>query len=257
MKAERPGCRTSGCSARMRRAPPDRAGARTRSASGRSRQRAGRSACAMNGWSVLCKPSSRPVGRRGDLRHQRARRARAARSAASSSRRHWPGSMSFCSRAKVTGRPVAAASCSIHASSRLLAASRSDASSKHAVAGVAERAADAEQLVLGAANVPGTGSPSIARCSSVRDVVKPSAPAAMPSRTIAAMRGDVVGGRRLVLRAALAHDVGAHRAVRHLRADVERARHRVERVEVLGEALPGPARCPRRARCRGCPRRPP
>ena len=49
------------------------------------------------------------------------------------------------------------------------------------------------------------------------------------------------GVGRLVLRAALAHHVGAHRAVRHLRADVERARHALERVEVLGEALPLPA----------------
>ena len=38
-----------------------------------------------------------------------------------------------------------------------------------------------------AANVPGTGSPSMARWRSVREVVNPSAPAATPSRTIAAM----------------------------------------------------------------------
>jgi hypothetical protein len=37
------------------------------------------------------------------------------------------------------------------------------------------------------ANVPGTTSPSIARCTSVRDIEKPSAPASMPSRTIAAI----------------------------------------------------------------------
>ncbi len=37
------------------------------------------------------------------------------------------------------------------------------------------------------AKVPGTGSPSTARCSMVREVVKPSAPAAMPSRTMRAM----------------------------------------------------------------------
>ena len=38
-----------------------------------------------------------------------------------------------------------------------------------------------------AAKVPGTGSPSMARWASVRDVEKPSAPAAMPSRTMSAM----------------------------------------------------------------------
>ena len=37
---------------------------------------------------------------------------------------------------------------------------------------------------------------------------------------------------------ALAEHVGADRAVRHLRRDVEHARHAVERVEVLGERLP-------------------
>ena len=40
---------------------------------------------------------------------------------------------------------------------------------------------------------PGTGSPSIARCAIVRDVETPSAPASMPSRTIAGHRRDVVG----------------------------------------------------------------
>ena len=37
------------------------------------------------------------------------------------------------------------------------------------------------------AKVPGTGSPSLDRCSMVREVEKPSAPAATPSRTMAAM----------------------------------------------------------------------
>ena len=49
-----------------------------------------------------------------------------------------------------------------------------------------------------------------------------------------------VGGRRLVPRAAVAHDVGADGAVRHVRRDVDRARQLLERVEVLGEALPLP-----------------
>jgi len=35
--------------------------------------------------------------------------------------------------------------------------------------------------------VPGTGSPSTARCTSVREVEKPSAPASIPARTIAAI----------------------------------------------------------------------
>ena len=62
----------------------------------------------------------------------------------------------------------------------------------------------------------------------------------MPSRDDVGHRREVVGRRRARARAALAHHVGAHRAVRHLRADVDRARPLGERVEVLGERLPAP-----------------
>ncbi len=51
---------------------------------------------------------------------------------------------------------------------------------------------------------------------------------------------DVVGGRFLVARPALAHHVGAQRAVRHLRADVEHARHLLDRVHVFGKRFPAP-----------------
>ena len=51
-------------------------------------------------------------------------------------------------------------------------------------------------------------------------------------------RVDVVAGGVVVR--ALTHHVGAQRGVRHVRADVERARHALERVEVLGERLPVP-----------------
>ena len=50
-----------------------------------------------------------------------------------------------------------------------------------------------------AANVPGTGSPSMARWAIVRDVDTPSAPASIPSRTmraIAAMSSEVAGSLR-------------------------------------------------------------
>ena len=50
-----------------------------------------------------------------------------------------------------------------------------------------------------AAKVPGTGSPSTAVCMMVREVEKPSAPASMPSRTIAAicsMSSGVAGSLR-------------------------------------------------------------
>ena len=50
-----------------------------------------------------------------------------------------------------------------------------------------------------AAKVPGTGSPSMARWARVRLVEKPSAPASMPARTMAAiasMSSDVAGSLR-------------------------------------------------------------
>jgi len=39
---------------------------------------------------------------------------------------------------------------------------------------------------------------------------------------------------------ALSHDIGADRSVRDLRTHVDRARHSIERIEVLGKALPLP-----------------
>src|SRR5690606_4219707 len=50
----------------------------------------------------------------------------------------------------------------------------------------------------------------------------------------------VVLGSRLVVNAALAHDIGAHRAVGHLGADVDGAGFAIQRVQVFGEALPLP-----------------
>ena len=86
----------------------------------------------------------------------------------------------------------------------------------------------------------GVSSPLLLRWLSVRDVVKPRAPACTASRArsaIAAMSSGVAGSR---LRAALAHHVQAHRPVRHLGAEVEVAGPGVEVVEVLGERLPLP-----------------
>ena len=108
-----------------------------------------------------------------------------------------------------------------------------------------------------AAKVPGTGSPSMARWPIVRDVEKPSAPGLDRLLDDSGHRGDVVGGGRLVAGAALAHRVGAHRAVRDLAADVDGERPLLDGVEVLGVALPAPGDALGRARCRECPRRPP
>ena len=53
-------------------------------------------------------------------------------------------------------------------------------------------------------------------------------------------RRDVLGRGRLVARTALAHRVGADRAVRHLTAHVDREVLLSDHVEVLGVALPAP-----------------
>ena len=104
---------------------------------------------------------------------------------------------------------------------------------------LAERAADAEQLVL-------RGERAGHRLTvdrHVRDRARRRHAERAGFDRLAHDDGhrlDVGLGRGLVLRAALAHDVAAHRAVRDLRADVEHLRDAVDRVEVLGEGLPAP-----------------
>ena len=66
------------------------------------------------------------------------------------------------------------------------------------------------------------------------------APARIASPARLGHAGQVVGGRRLVVGAPFVHHVGAQRAVRKLRGDVDRTREAVEGVEVLGEGLPLP-----------------
>ena len=121
---------------------------------------------------------------------------------------------------------------------------------------LAEGGADAEQLVLG-----GEGSrDGLAVDGQVGDRPRggeAEGPGGDGVLHDGLHRLDVLGGGRLVAGAPLAHDVGAHRAVGDLGADVDGPAPAVEGVEVLGEGLPVPAACPRTAPCRGCPRRPP
>ena len=78
----------------------------------------------------------------------------------------------------------------------------------------------------------------MARWPTVRDVENPSAPGLDGLLHDSGHRRDVVSRGLLVAGAALAHRVAADRAVRDLRADVDRERPLLERVEVLGEGLP-------------------
>ena len=89
------------------------------------------------------------------------------------------------------------------------------------------------------ANVPGTSSPRLVWWARMRDVETPSAPASIPARVIVDHGREVVG-RRDAGTGARAHHVGAHRRVRHVRADVDHAGAPRERVEILGERLPLP-----------------
>ena len=104
---------------------------------------------------------------------------------------HPSGSWSFWVMANTTGRPVRAANVRIHAISRSGAARSSPSApagaSSNTPAPASARASPMPKSSASAANVPGTGSPSMAMWATVRDVEKPSAPASMPSRTIAAI----------------------------------------------------------------------
>ena len=86
-----------------------------------------------------------------------------------------------------------------------------------------------------AANVPGTSRPSTALCSSSRFTRDPDRAGGDSLGDQLGHALDVVVGGGLVGRAPLAHHERAHRAVRDLRGDVDRARDAVERVEVLGD----------------------
>ena len=86
----------------------------------------------------------------------------------------------------------------------------------------------------------GVGSPFTVRWLSVREVEKPSAPARIASAVSARICAISSGVASSSLARALAHHVDAQRAVRQLRAEIDVARPRFERVEVLAERFPRP-----------------
>ena len=105
--------------------------------------------------------------------------------------------------AKVTGRPVSSDRRMIQSISRSGAERSSPITPAGASSNTPVPAALSARPIANssssAANVPGTGSPSIARCAIVRDVDTPSAPASMPSctmRAIASMSSGVAGSLR-------------------------------------------------------------
>ena len=154
-----------------------------------------------SGWNVW-KPSSSDTVRACVCGRTATPSAWAA-SDCSSWRRHDSGSLLFWLMAYVTGRPIAAARRRIHSISRSGAARSSPAipagASSNTPVPRSPSARPMPNSSSSAANVPGTGSPSMARWASVRLVEKPSAPASMPSFTMAAiasMSSAVAGSLR-------------------------------------------------------------
>ena len=113
------------------------------------------------------------------------------------------GAASTWTRAKVTGRRMAAERRRIQSTSALgpetsSPAAPTGASSKMPVPS-SPSAAPIPKSSSSAAKVPGTGSPSMARWAMVREVEKPSAPAATASLTscfMPAMSAGVAGSLR-------------------------------------------------------------
>ena len=176
-----------------------------------------------NGWNV-CRPSNNVTGRPATCGRTLAPSARAS-AQSSSIRCQASGSWSFWVSANVTGRPIAADSLRIQAISRSGAARSSPSAPAGASSNTpvpsSPRTRPIPNSSSSAANVPGTGSPSIAMCAIVRLVEKPNAPGLHSFPHDARHRVDVFGSGGLVLGATLPHDVHAYCAVRHLGRDVE------------------------------------
>ena len=131
------------------------------------------------------------------LRPHRARPRPRRRPTRSSSRFHDVGSLLFWVSANVTGRSIAADRRRIQSISRSGAARSSPSAPAGASSNTPVPSSPSTRPMpnssSSAANVPGTGSPSMARWASVRLVEKPSAPASMPSPDDGGHRLDVLG----------------------------------------------------------------
>ena len=192
---------------------------------------------------------------------QRSAPSSTARSDSSRSSRQRFGASSTCTSAKVTGRPIAAERRRIqpdllHRGDRVLAGDAGGRELEHTGTELAERSADAEELVFGRVGPRH-------RLAVDREV----GDGARGGETERA-RGDgllhqclhaldVGGGRRVVAGAALTHHVRADRAVRDLGADVDRPVAALQSCRGTRGRSPTPTRSPRRARCPECPRHPP
>jgi hypothetical protein len=143
-----------------------------------------------------------------------------------------------CSAAKVTGRPVSRLSWPIQPNSfhsRIMSLAISN--TPWPTRPIARPIAISSSAV---AVVPGTTSPSTERWRTVREVEKAERAGADPVLDDGGHLLDVFGRWDRARPLAVAEHVGAHRTVGHVGAHVDRAGHRLERIEVFGEALPRP-----------------
>ena len=198
----------------------------------------------MKGCMLLSKPISIPAGRALTCMRSLAPSATAV-SVQRRMRRQSPGLRSDCARMKETGSPVSRERSRIHTTSSRKRPSMPPMPKSVAISNTPWPARpQARPMPISSswpAKVPGTGTPSMERCSMVRDEEKPSAPARSPSSTMSAMAAMVITGRVLVGRPPFAHRIGPDRAMRHLGADIEGVRHGLQRVEIFREGLPVPA----------------
>ena len=208
------------------------------------------------GWIVLSNPSSRPAGRcatwgvrcppsAASLSHGLEAVFHWSRVEAGSAgtRRHRPAGLA-CRAGDIQ-------------SSSLPSGARSLATSKTPWPTSPEHATDAEQLVV-LARVGARHDFAVLRAvqhgTRGREAERARF-AAPPSRSRPSPRSRPAG--LLVLRAALAHHVGAHRAVGNLGSPRRRsAASPPARPGIRGKVSHSQSRCPRRGRCPGCPRRP-
>ena len=175
------------------------------------------------------------------------------------------GRLSCCSSPKLTGRPLRRLTSPIHAISArvagmscVVALALADAAGalEHAGAVAAEHVGEREQLV-------GLGVRARHR-PAVGNLVQERAAGAEAQRAAAhrlveqvGHRREVVGRRRSLLDAALAHRVLAQRAVADHAADVETLRHAVDRWRGTRRRSPSPTAARRGSRRGECPRRSP
>ena len=187
-----------------RPAPRGRPARRRSSSSGRSAPAAGRSGACAKAWRVG-KPEQhperarpRPAGTRGGAVGARPR------STASISSRQRSGAASTCTSANDTGRPMLGGEpphpvdLAARARRRSSPAAPAGASSNTARPPCGHAPGRCRTARPRRRTCPAPARRPSARCPSVREVEKPSAPASIASCTIARHGGDVVGGGRLV-----------------------------------------------------------